>query len=85
MPYRPSGKFRTNLTIAPSTYTWLKQHAFGERGMGELIDQLVLRERLVRPLAARGPERPTLPNELYLKREDTHYGVYKTLVRAVGT
>ena len=67
MPYRPSGKFRTNLTIAPSTYTWLKHHALGERGMGELIDKLVLKERLLRPLTDRVKKGPGNHNNCTLE------------------
>jgi len=47
-----SGKFRTNLTLTTATHQWLRQHST-TRGMGELIDQLVLKERLSRTLEDR--------------------------------
>ena len=53
MPRLPSGKFRTNLTLAASTHEWLRQHSIGERGMGELVDQLVMREQFSKTLEAR--------------------------------
>jgi hypothetical protein len=53
MPAMPSGKFRTNLTLSMPTHQWLKEHSIGEKGMGELVDQLVLKERLLRPLEDR--------------------------------
>jgi hypothetical protein len=53
MPRLPSGKFRTNLTLAAATHQWLKEHSVGERGMGELVDQIVMKERLGQTLEAR--------------------------------
>jgi hypothetical protein len=53
MPRLPSGKFRTNLTLAAATHEWLKQHAVGERGMGELVDQIVMKERFAQTLEDR--------------------------------
>jgi hypothetical protein len=53
MPRLPSGKFRTNLTLAAPTHDWLKQHAIGERGMGELVDQIVMKERFAQTVEDR--------------------------------
>jgi hypothetical protein len=53
MPSMPAGKIRTNVSLAQPTYEWLKQHGYGIRGIGELIDHLVLKERLMRPLEDR--------------------------------
>ena len=53
MPVMPSGKFRTNLTLSLPTHQWLRQHSTGEKGMGELVDQLVLKERVFRSLENR--------------------------------
>jgi hypothetical protein len=53
MPVMPSGKFRTNLTLSLHTHQWLREHSTGEKGMGELVDQLVLKERLFRAIENR--------------------------------
>ena len=53
MPRLPSGKFHTNLTLAAPTHEWLRQHSTGERGMGELVDQLVMKERFSQTLEDR--------------------------------
>jgi hypothetical protein len=53
MPSMPVGEVRTNVSLAQPTYEWLKQHGYGIRGMGELIDHLVLKERVLRPLEDR--------------------------------
>jgi hypothetical protein len=49
----PVGKTRTNLTISTVTHEWLKQHAVGQRGVGVLIDQLVMKERFSQTLEDR--------------------------------
>ena len=49
----PVGKTRTNLTVSTATHEWLKQHAVGQRGVGVLIDQLVLKERFSQTLEDR--------------------------------
>ena len=44
---------RTNFTISEQNYTWLREQAPGERGMSELIDRLVQRERTLGPIETR--------------------------------
>jgi predicted CopG family antitoxin len=44
---------RTNFTISDQNYTWLRDQAPGERGMSELIDRLVQRERTLGPIETR--------------------------------
>jgi hypothetical protein len=44
---------RTNFTISEQNYTWLRDQAPGERGMSELVDRLVQRERTLGPIEAR--------------------------------
>ena len=53
MPVMPSGKFRTNLALSLHTHQWLREHSTEEKGMGELVDQLVLKERLFRAIENR--------------------------------
>ena len=53
MPTMPVGKVRTNISLAQPTYEWLKQHGNGVRGIGDQIDHLVLKERVLRPLEDR--------------------------------
>jgi hypothetical protein len=39
---------RVNWTISPETYRWLREHQYGERGIGHLIDRIIQAERLKR-------------------------------------
>lgn len=67
---------RTNFTISEQNYSWLREQAPGERGMSELVDRLVQRERTLGPIEARLQRQADRLDMILDQRiEGGHYGV----------
>jgi hypothetical protein len=53
MALTETGRMRTSIVLRPETHQWLKEHSFGQRAIGELIDSMVQEKRLLAPIEQR--------------------------------
>jgi hypothetical protein len=53
MTLTEAGRIKACVALHPVTYEWLKANAMGQRALGELIDSLVQKERLLAPVEQR--------------------------------